>query len=487
MDNASLKYFIETAPIAAAMIDADMKCIVASPLWIQQYVSNPKSAAIFDQDSTKCLPFFRADVLDKVLAGELQQSDSDKYITPDGRTHWIKWEFRPWLDDKSSFKYSIIFVEDISDTKRAENSLLENADRFRLAQKVANIGIWDYDLSTGEAWLNDEFYNVYGLPTDFDFNYEAFLLMVHPEDKDYLMSAHQTELYRVGKVSADYRIIRVHDGEIRWISSTGEVLTDKDGNPHRVIGTVMDITERKLIETKLQEADKRKDEFIATLSHELRNPLASTDLTLKALKKFKLEDIMEIEFIQECIDKAEKNIQHINRLLEDLLDTSRISSGRFQLRKTKSSIRKIISNALSLVKEKVENKQLTIDFNNSDEDILIDVDDIRILQVITNLMDNAIKYSNNGGEIILSAQRVGSDLLFSIKDQGAGIQRDYLETIFDMFNRSHHASNDFTGDGIGLALCRAIVELHGGTIIAKSDGLGKGSEFFIKLPNVVCS
>ena len=144
-------------------------------------------------------------------------------------------------------------------------------------------------------------------------------------------------------------------------------------------------------------------------------------------------------------------------------------------------------NALSIVKEKIENKQLTIDLNDLDEDALIEVDNVRILQVITNLMDNAIKYSNNGGEIILSVKGIGSDLMVSIKDKGAGIRRDYLEKIFEMFNRSHHVSNDFTGDGIGLALCRAIVELHGGTIIAKSDGLGKGSEFLIKLPNIVCN
>jgi signal transduction histidine kinase/ActR/RegA family two-component response regulator len=242
-----------------------------------------------------------------------------------------------------------------------------------------------------------------------------------------------------------------------------------------------DVTERKLREQELRSADRRKDEFLATLAHELRNPLAPIRQAALVAQKPTATDAQK----KWCHEVIERQVQHMSLLLDDLLDVSRITRGVLQLRKQLTTLQAIVDSAVETTRPLLEAKRHSLKMDSLPY-VPLNVDPLRISQVIANLLANAAKYTDPEGTIEITARTSGADLVLAVIDTGIGIAREELGSIFNMFSqiKSVHERSE-GGLGIGLALTRGLVELHGGTIEASSAGLGAGSTFSLRLPAVV--
>jgi signal transduction histidine kinase/ActR/RegA family two-component response regulator len=240
-----------------------------------------------------------------------------------------------------------------------------------------------------------------------------------------------------------------------------------------------DITERKRHEQSLQEADRRKDEFLATLAHELRNPLAPIRQAA-AISKAPNATEAQKRWSHEVIDRQ---VRHMALLLDDLLDVSRITRGMLQLRRSATELRSVIDAAVETARPSIDAKRHRLEIELPAEPVTVDADPLRLAQVVANLLTNAAKYTDPQGTIQVTAARTGDDVTIEVRDNGIGMRPEALTEIFDMFTQVRSAEDRSSGGlGIGLALAKGLVELHGGTIQAASEGPGRGSRFTIRLP-----
>lgn len=268
--------------------------------------------------------------------------------------------------------------------------------------------------------------------------------------------------------------------EVYYYSSVKSPLLDDHGQPIGIVSISTDITARKRIEQALRQADRRKDEFIAMLGHELRNPLTpiNTIATLLHTKSLAPDD-----FKWAC-DALLRNVQIINRLVSDLMDVSRITRGLITLHLEHIELTKLIEDALQTVNELINAKQQTLRFTHQQKPIMICGDQVRLMQIFTNLIHNATKYTPAGGHIGIELRIDHDHAIFQIQDNGRGISADFLPYIFELFAQDSDSIRDHSqgGLGIGLTLVKKLVELHKGHITAHSAGLNKGSTFTINLP-----
>jgi PAS domain S-box-containing protein len=246
-------------------------------------------------------------------------------------------------------------------------------------------------------------------------------------------------------------------------------------------GIVRDITERKRAEQALKEADRRKDEFLATLSHELRNPLAPIRNAVELLvRKSPVDPVLR--WGHEVIDRQ---VQHMTRLLEDLLDVSRISHNKLELRSERVELASVVQMAVETNRPLIASGGHTLTVTLPPQLIYLDADPVRLAQVFSNVLNNAAKYSDAGGHIRVEGAQEDEWVRVCVTDEGIGIDAEVLPRIFDMFSQAKHGSERAQGGlGIGLSLVRGLVELHGGSVEARSAGRGKGSEFIVRLPRV---
>src|SRR5262245_27415160 len=259
-----------------------------------------------------------------------------------------------------------------------------------------------------------------------------------------------------------------------------------DGQPLYWDGVTFEITERKILEESLrhkteslQEADRRKDEFLATLAHELRNPLAPIRNAIQILAKRGDDPVI---LAQGC-DMLERQVRQIVRLMDDLLDVSRVGRGKISLQKAPVDLAQVVATAVETSRSLIEACRHKLTISLPESPLLVEADAARLAQVLSNLLNNAAKYTNDGGRIDLIAEQVNGELTLRVRDNGIGIAPEKLPQVFDMFAQVESAKERSRGGlGIGLTLARRLVEMHGGKIEARSAGLGKGSEFVVRMP-----
>lgn len=235
---------------------------------------------------------------------------------------------------------------------------------------------------------------------------------------------------------------------------------------------------RRQAEAELRFANRRKDEFLATLAHELRAPLAPIRNCLQMLKTDR--DDPSSHQLYEIVDHQ---IAHLVRLVDDLMEVARITSGKIELRKERTNIVAFVQSVLETLRSSIESTGQTLHFTPESEPLFLEADPVRLTQIVTNLINNAAKYTDSGGSICVDLRRDGQSAVLSVRDTGVGIPADMLEQIFDLFKQVGHTySRAHGGLGIGLTLTKKLVELHGGTILAQSPGVGQGSTFIVNLP-----
>ncbi len=237
--------------------------------------------------------------------------------------------------------------------------------------------------------------------------------------------------------------------------------------------------ERRRIENELRLADRRKDEFLATLAHELRNPLAPLRNSLRVLHAHEVEPAS----IEQLHEMMERQVNHMARLVDDLMEVSRISRGTIQLRKEQASLHGVIASAVETSKPLIDAGHHHLSIHQPEKPVVLEMDPVRIEQVVCNLLNNAAKYTEDGGQIFLTVTHEDAVVTISVQDSGLGISADMVGKLFDLFTQINGANGRSKGGlGIGLWLVRKLVELHGGTVEARSDGLGYGCEFVVRLP-----
>jgi signal transduction histidine kinase len=255
-------------------------------------------------------------------------------------------------------------------------------------------------------------------------------------------------------------------------------LYDGDSRIVGVIGIFRSVTEQKRAEAKTNDAVRRRDEFLAMLSHELRNPLGAVVSATALLKEPSTAPTQQAKVLQ----IVERQAQQMARLLDDLLDVSRITRGRLEVRKARTSLESVVNSAVEIAQPAIQAGQHQLAIELPGEPLELDVDVLRIAQVLGNLLTNAAKYTPAGGRIQLQAGRAGDEVAIRVIDNGIGLEAADLPRIFEMFTQiSPSRDRPNSGLGIGLALSKALVELHGGTLAAKSAGPGQGSEFIVRL------
>jgi signal transduction histidine kinase/CheY-like chemotaxis protein len=305
------------------------------------------------------------------------------------------------------------------------------------------------------------------------------LAKVHPEDRGKMSAA----LLHAADTGEDYRCeVRFlrENRPPRWALVAGRVV-ERNGSAARIAGVDLDITDRKRAEEALREADRRKDEFLAILSHELRNPLAPIGYAVEFLNR-RGDASKELVWARDVIARQ---LKQVTRLVDDLLDVSRISRGKMELKRVPAELQAIIHDACETSSPILADHGITLHVQLPDEPVHLTADPVRIAQSINNLLTNAGKYTPRGGEVWLSAETRPNEVLISVRDTGFGIPPEMLERIFELFTQVERTIERSQGGlGVGLTLVRSIVTMHGGSVEARSEGVGRGSEFVIRLPHL---
>ena len=319
------------------------------------------------------------------------------------------------------------------------------------------------------------------------FGYSAFEVIgrsidiLAPPDRADEMPTLLARLKQGERVEHFDTVRRAKDGRLVPISLTVSPIKDEDGEVIGASKIARDISERKRAEEALLQADRRKDEFLALLAHELRNPLAPIRNAIELLRRAD----GNADLIRQSSRIMERQVGQMVRLVDDLLDISRITRGKIQLRKERVELAAAVRSAVEAARPLIEAQAHELTVTLPQEPVYLDGDLTRLDQVFSNLLTNAAKYTEKGGHVWLSAERQDGGVVVSVRDSGIGIAADYLPHVFEMFSQAAPALERSQGGlGVGLALVRGLVELHGGTIEARSGGPGLGSEFIVRLPVV---
>lgn len=411
----------------------------------------------------------------------------------------------------------------------SQEALRQSEERYALAQKAANIGSWEWDITTGRLYWSDALEPLFGYEVgEFQGTYKAFLDMVPPEDRKMVLDAVGASFRRGASYNVEHRIMRKDGGE-RWVAEAGEVVLDAEGRPQRMRGILQDITERKWAEDVLSRLNKRleqlvevrtkdlenkahelelankrlmaldemKSTFLTSVSHELRTPLTSvlgfTRIIMRDFKRIFLPMAVQCsETVQKRSYRILENLEiiasegdRLTRMVNDVLDLSKIESGRMEWRDRDVDFGKIIEQSVRSVGGQLRgNSEISLRMQIAEDLPKVHMDPDRLSQLLVNIVGNAVKFTEQGEVLVQACSPVEGAVQVRVTDSGPGIERDELSKIFDKF---HQAARRDTmddkppGTGLGLAICQQIVDYYGGILWVESE-LGKGSTFVFELP-----
>ena len=335
---------------------------------------------------------------------------------------------------------------------------------------------------------DERFRSIFGVAAD-ELTYERAPSVIHPEDQGRVQDsvAAATRPDNPAPYAIDYRVIHP-DGSTRWVFAKGRANFEGTGAARRLAsfdGTLMDITARKQSDderdrlvNQLREQDRRKDEWLATLAHELRNPLAPIRSGLQVLKLAPPVDIAA-----KASEMVDRQLGQMVRIVDDLLDVSRISRDKIKLKIEQVELASVVQHAVEAARSAYDALGHVLTVTLPAKPMHLNADPTRLAQVIVNLLNNACKFTAPGGRIRLTVEREGEEAVVRVEDSGIGIADDQLEGIFQLFRQVDTSlERSRSGLGIGLTLVKRLVEMHSGTVEARSEGIGRGSEFVVRLP-----
>jgi PAS domain S-box-containing protein len=365
--------------------------------------------------------------------------------------------------------------------------------RFRMLAANAPVGIFITDSSGAFQFVNERWSELTGVTAEAARG-KTWIDSVHDDDRERVVAEFADSARAGGEWVSEHRLAASSD-RISWVRANAVMHRNCAGQASELIGTVMCITEaRRAAEERerllahaekarqdAEIASRAKDEFLALLSHELRNPLAPIVTALEVIRPHRIS-----ESDAHALAIIDRQVRHLGRLVDDLLDVSRITRGKVELHRDSVLLRDVIEKAIEMASPLIERRQHQLVVETPVDRLYVHGDEARLAQVVSNLLTNAARYTNPGGRIIVALESAGDEVAISVKDNGTGIAPELLPRIFDTFVQGGAQSLDRAegGLGLGLALVRNLVEMHGGHVVAGSDGRGRGSEFIVRLPRL---
>ncbi len=399
------------------------------------------------------------------------------HVRKDGSRFWASGLLMPMREGNRTVGYLKI-MRDTTEEKRVEQELEVSRERLDLVVNSSEVGLWYCDLPFDKLVWNPKCKEHFGLPPDAEVTIETFYDCIHPDDREATRAAIERSIRGRTDYDVEFRTVDPQ-GRVRWVRSIGRAFYDLAGTPLRFDGITVDVTQRIQQEEALKEADRRKDEFLATLAHELRNPLAPIRNALHLMRGPAANgDGHEAERAM-----AERQVVHLARLVDDLMDVARISQGKIDLRKEVLDLAAVVGRAVESARTAIDERGHHLTVELPEGSIRLEADPTRLEQVLWNLLNNAAKYTEPGGQIRLAVESGEGEVAIRVWDTGIGIAPEMLPEVFEMFAQVDHRSARTQGGlGIGLGLVKTLVGMHGGTITAHSAGPGTGSEFVVRLP-----
>ena len=390
---------------------------------------------------------------------------------------------RPSSDDE--LQLAVVIAAQVAfavERTRTEEQARRSEERLRFALDAASMGTWDWDLSTNTVRWSDNLERIHGLPPGtFDGTFASYEREIHPDDRERVLASARRALAEGVPHDVEYRIV-APDGTVRWCEGKGRV-EHQNGRPVRMTGVCMMVTRRKEAElarlAAAEEASRLKDEFLATLSHELRTPLNAILGWTQMLQGGSLP----AERAGQAIDVIGRNARLQAQLIEDILDVSRIITGKLEIERTHVSLPQVIETVVSGIAPAAASRRIALDTCVDPDVPPIEGDPKRLCQVFNNALSNAVKFTPDGGRIALRCGLERGWIRIAIADTGVGIDKDFLPFVFDRFRQGDSRSTRKHGGlGLGLAIARHLIQQHGGRIEAHSDGPGRGTTIDIELP-----
>lgn len=362
-------------------------------------------------------------------------------------------------------------------------ALIASEQQSERAQRAGKVGVWDWNIRSGQGTWSRTAWDIFGLQGHSGMvSRDTWLNCIHPLDRDEALRKFEAAT-KSGEYHDEFRLA-LPDHKLTWVEAVGAV-DFEDGEPVRMLGAIRDITDKKLVEHKLIEANKLKDQFLAMLGHELRNPLAPIRNAVSILR----ESGAKPQQLHWCLDVLDRQATQLTRIVDDLLDISRISRGIVRMECTELDLGLAIRHAIEACRPLVESRQQILHVQMPPETVWINGNLARLTQIVANLINNASKYSEPQGRIWLELEIATADRILAIlkvRDEGRGFEAEKKDQLFELFYQVDSTLDRAEGGlGIGLALVRNLTLLHGGSVDAISRGLGMGSEFIVRLPCTV--
>ncbi len=419
-------------------------------------------------------------------------------LTAKGTPKWWDVMVSPILNADGQPQRLVSVSRDITRFMEAERALRESEKKLRLATIGAQLGLWFWNLETNELNWTEVGKKLFGLPPEAEITYERFLGCLHPDDRPRTEQAVRNSLEQKLEYNVEYRVVWP-DQSVHWIAARGRGFYNEAGQAVQMMGTTRDVTSRKRAEEErerllirerelreqAEQANRVKEEFLSVVSHELRTPLNHMYGWIKLLRAGNLNPAETTH----ALEIIERNAVAQNRLIEDLLDVSRVMSGKLRLDIHQVEPSGVIRAAVDAARPAAEAKGIQLDIKlpgQAGQAALLSADPDRLQQIVWNLISNAIKFTPSGGRVSVELARSDRQFDITVTDTGQGITPELLPFVFDRFRQADSSiTRRQSGLGLGLAIVRHLVELHGGTVRADSPGLNQGATFRVSLPALV--
>ncbi len=478
----SLYTFVGVLTPNGILIEANRPALDAANLQAEDVLGKPFAQTYWWSYSTQSQAQLN-EAIKRAAAGETIRFDVQARI---GTEHYILLDFSliPLFDSNGKVEYLISSGIDISDREVSKQALMQREQELKLITEVIPQQIWTASANGEVDYFNQRWLDYTGIPLEETVN-SGWSIFLHPEDSARVIETWAESVILGKKYNIEARL-RGADGVYRWFLIKARPLRNQQGKIIRWYGTNTSITRIKELEQRLRQqtedlikANRLKDEFMAIVSHELRTPLNP----ILGWSQLLAAGTLDPEKTAAGISIIERNAKLQAQLIDDLLDVSRILRGKLNLNQTPLSLEMVIKSALTTVQLAAEAKSIQIKTEFEPKIGQVAGDAGRLQQIIWNLVSNAIKFTPEGGQVLIKLGKIGTQALIQVQDTGQGIDSEFLPHVFDRFRQAEGGNTrQFGGLGLGLAIVRHLSELHGGTVAVASEGKGKGAIFSVKLP-----
>ncbi|BAY24244.1 multi-sensor hybrid histidine kinase [Calothrix sp. NIES-2100] len=422
--------------------------------------------------------------IETVLSGETVNYEM-QIVSSNGAKRDVNVTYVPQFNQQSEVEGFVALINDITETKQAQIALKQSEERFRKLTEKVRVIPWEVNANTGQfTYVGPQTDEILGYPSADWYTENFWQEHIHPEDREWAIEYCIQSALTLDNYEFEYRMLAA-DGRVVWIYDIVNVVRQQE-KPQILHGFLIDITDRKLSEqerervlTQAEAANRLKDEFLGILSHELRTPLNAIMGWIQLLKKRKLNEATTTR----ALETIDRNTKLLAQLIEDVLDVSGIIQGQLSLNLQQVELIPILEAAIDTVQPAATAKEIHIE-SRFDPAVGVVVGDVnRLQQIFWNLLSNAVKFTPKGGRVEVQLERIDNHIQLRVSDTGGGIAADFLPHVFERFRQADSSSTRSHGGlGLGLAIVRHLVELHGGTVTAQSQGIGQGATFIVNFP-----